>query len=176
MAKKEPSELRKKIHQMHEENEYNSLLQNRNRARSITVGTCFGGIVEVSMRGDFAAMYTPLQPVEAVEFLEQLAAACGLEIAMRPKQDFSTWRAWDDENAGYWKGAADWQVNQLNEQKALKGLQFEVELEKRREILRLAAQDEVKQIATQILENQKQLTSSEETQEGKENDEGEVND
>ena len=176
MAKKEPTELRKKIHQMHEENEYNSLLQNRNRARSITVGTCFGGIVEVSMRGDFGSMHTPLHPVEAVEFLEQLAAACGLEIAMRPKQNFSTWRAWDEEDAGYWKGSADYQVKMITDEKALKGLHLEIELEKRREILKLAAQDEVRQIAAQILENQKQLIPSEETQEGNENDGAEVND
>jgi hypothetical protein len=65
--------------------------------------------------------------VEAVELIESIAAACGIEILKRPKQDFTAWRSWDMEqpNSVHWKGAAPWQINdkekkklsKLNEQK-----------------------------------------------------------
>ena len=68
------SELRERIELLCAENEYLSMKQNRNRARSITVGTAFGGIVEVGMRSDAASVYAQLQPTEGVELIEQLAA------------------------------------------------------------------------------------------------------
>jgi hypothetical protein len=104
--KKKSSETRKKIIEAYEENEYANVLQNRNRARSFTVGTAFGGAIEVSLRGDHSNLWCILQPVEVIEMMEQLAAAVGVQIAMRPKNDFSTWRGWDDtmvENK-YWIG------------------------------------------------------------------------
>lgn len=114
--KKEFTELRKKIIEAYEENEYANLLSNRNRARSLNVGTAFGGIVEVSMRGDFHSLWCTLQPVEVVEIIEQLAASAGLEIAIRPRQDFATWRGWDtDADHKYWAGAAHWQVKQIKQ-------------------------------------------------------------
>ncbi len=112
--KKEFTDLRKKIIDAYEENEYANLLSNRNRARSLTVGTAFGGIIEVSMRGDYHSLWCTLQPVEAVELIEQIAASAGLEIAIRPRQDFATWRGWDtDADNKYWAGSAHWQVKQL---------------------------------------------------------------
>lgn len=114
--KKESGDLRKKIIDAYEENEYASLLSNRNRARSLSVGTAFGGIIEVSMRGDFHSLWCTLQPVEAVELIEQIAASAGLEIAIRPRQDFATWRGWDtDADHKYWAGAAHWQVKQIKQ-------------------------------------------------------------
>lgn len=114
--KKEFTELRKKIIEAYEENEYANLLSNRNRARSLAVGTAFGGIVEVSMRGDYHNLWCTLQPVEVVEIIEQLAASAGLEIAIRPRQDFATWRGWDtDADHKYWAGAAHWQVKKIKE-------------------------------------------------------------
>lgn len=113
MTTRKPKEtkLRKKINEIYEENELANLEANRYRARSFTVGTAFGGILEVSMRGDYNHMWCLLQPVEAVEFIEQLAAAAGLQVALRPKQDFSSWRGWnvDTENK-YWVGSAHWQL------------------------------------------------------------------
>ena len=111
MPKKE-SEIRKKINEMAEENEYYNLQQNKNRARSITCGTAFGGTIEVNMRGDHHSMWCSMTPVEALEFAEQMAAACGVQVALRPKDDFSAWRGWDLENTEYshFKGAAPWQV------------------------------------------------------------------
>jgi len=114
MPKKE-SEIRKKINEMAEENEYYNLQQNKNRARSITCGTAFGGTIEVNMRGDHHSMWCSMTPVEALEFAEQMAAACGVQVALRPKDDFSAWRGWDIENTEYshFKGAAPWQVHNI---------------------------------------------------------------
>ena len=122
MPKEQPSEMRKKIHDLHEENEYYSLKQNRNRARSITVGTAFGGVVEVNMRSDAASVYAQMQPTEAIELIEQLAAGVGVEIAMRPKQNFSSWRGWEEVMGQRvpldriaWKGAAVYQLKSEEE-------------------------------------------------------------
>jgi len=114
----EYTEYRKKIHDLYEENEYLSIKQNQNRARSITVGTAFGGIVEINMRSDVSSVYAQMQPTEAIELIEQLAAGVGVEIAMRPKQNFASWRGWEEvieQRIGWdkiaWKGAAAWQLN-----------------------------------------------------------------
>jgi hypothetical protein len=121
--KEQESEIRQKINQYYEENELANLESNRNRARSFSVGTAFGGIIEVSMRGDFHNMWCLLQPVEAVEFIEQLAAASGLQVALRPKQDFASWRGWNVETDNkYWIGSAHWQLgNDDPARKALEG-------------------------------------------------------
>lgn len=140
MSKKrveEISETRKKINELCEESELLSIKQNQNRARSITVGTAFGGIVEINMRSDVASVYAQMQPTEAVELIEQLAAGIGVEIAMRPKQSFASWRGWEeiieqrvslDKIA--WKGAAAWQLGEGkdledNYQKSLSGSKTE---------------------------------------------------
>ena len=114
MAAKKVSKTRQQIHELYEENELANLKQAQTRARSFTVGTTTGGIIEVGMRGDFANLWYLLQPVEAVEIINQLAAAAGLEIAMRPKQDFSTWRGWDTSlpPSVHWVGAAPWQLTE----------------------------------------------------------------
>lgn len=113
--KEAKSKIREKINQIYEENEYANLVQNKNRSRSITVGTSFGGSVEVSMRGDYHQLWATLQPVEVVELIEQLASGVGLQVAIRPKQDFAAWRGWnvDDENR-YWAGAAPWQIEDMS--------------------------------------------------------------
>jgi len=72
-----------------------SLRANMTRARAISVGTCFGGVVEVSMRGnDGGTLWCPLQPVEAIELIHQLSAAVGCHIHMQPRSDFASWRDW----------------------------------------------------------------------------------
>ena len=113
MAQKKVSKTRQKIHEIYEENELASMRQIQTRARSLSVGTAGGGIVEVNMRGDFSNLWYLLQPTEAVEIIEQLAAAAGIEIAMRPKQNFSTWRSWDTSlpTSVAWMGAAPWQLS-----------------------------------------------------------------
>ncbi len=110
------SKIREKIHKIYEENEYANLIQNKNRSRSITVGTAFGGIVEISMRGDYHSLWSSLQPVEVVELIEQLASGIGLQVAMRPKQDFASWRGWNaDADDRYWSGTAPWQIEHSSE-------------------------------------------------------------
>ena len=65
------------------------------RARSVTVGTCFGGVTEVIVRGDAGEfLWCPLQPVEAIELIHQLAASVGCHINLQPRDDFSSWREW----------------------------------------------------------------------------------
>ena len=92
------SKLRQMINNMAEENEYKNMQQNRDRARSVTVGTCGGGTLEMHMRGDYHSSWMALTPTEALEIAEQLASACGVKIAMRPKDDFSAWRGWNADN------------------------------------------------------------------------------
>ena len=92
------SKLRQLINNMAEENEYRNMQQNRDRARSVTVGTCSGGVLEIHMRGDYHSSWMALTPTEALEMAEQLASACGVKIAMRPKNDFSSWRGWNADN------------------------------------------------------------------------------
>lgn len=114
--RKTSSDIREKINRIYEENELAGLLQNKNRSRSLTVGTAFGGTVEVSMRGDYSSLYALIQPVEVVELIEQLAASAGLQVALRPKQDFASWRGWDKNiDDRYWVGSAPWNCNEIKE-------------------------------------------------------------
>ena len=65
------------------------------RARSITVGTAFGGTAELSMRrNDGRTTWVLLQPVEVIELIHQLAANVGCHIQLKPRQDFASWRGW----------------------------------------------------------------------------------
>jgi hypothetical protein len=73
----------------------NELEAANNRARSVSVGTAFGGAVDLTMRRpDGVCTYAILQPVEAIEILHQLAAAVGCHLNLQPRQDFSSWRVW----------------------------------------------------------------------------------
>jgi hypothetical protein len=67
----------------------------RNRARSITVGTAFGGTTEVMMRSDGGRhVWCAMQPVEVIELIHQLAANVGCNADLKPRKDFSSWRDW----------------------------------------------------------------------------------
>ena len=142
MPKEKPSEMRQKIHDLCEENEYYSMKQNRYRARSITVGTAFGGVVEINMRSDAATLHAQMQPTEAIELIEQLAAGVGVDIAMRPKQNFASWRGWEEVignnvpwNKIAWKGAAAWQLGEQNLPKQLKAEDEEKKLEESEKVV-----------------------------------------
>lgn len=85
------------IQQKHDEANFSSSL---NRARSVTVGTSFGGTTELMMRGnDGSVLWTPMQPVEVIELIHQLAANVGCHIALKPRQDFASWRNWNVDAA-----------------------------------------------------------------------------
>lgn len=116
--RKTSSDIREQINRIYEENELAGLLQNKNRSRSLTVGTAFGGTIEISMRGDYSSLYALMQPVEVVELIEQLAASAGIQVALRPKQDFSSWRGWDaNVDDRYWIGSAPWNLNAIEQEK-----------------------------------------------------------
>jgi hypothetical protein len=71
-----------------------------NRARSVTVGTAFGGTTELMMRkNDGSVVWAILQPVEAVELIHQLAASVGCHIHIQPRDDFASWRDWRHTDA-----------------------------------------------------------------------------
>jgi hypothetical protein len=114
MQKKKLSKTRQEINAQYEENELADLKQRQTRARSLSVGTAGGGVIELNMRGDFANLWYQMQPTEAIEMIGQLAAASGIEIAMRPRQDFATWRSWDPTLPASvaWMGTAPWQLSE----------------------------------------------------------------
>jgi hypothetical protein len=85
----------KQIKAIEEERLLRDANANKTRARSIMVGTSFGGTVEISMRADDGGvLWSPMQPVEVAEFIHQLAAGIGCHIHLTPRQDFSSWRNW----------------------------------------------------------------------------------
>lgn len=91
MSKKHEAQLRKIEQRMSLENREGDL----NRARSVTVGTCFGGTTELMMRSnDGRTIWSPMQPVEVIELIHQLAANVGCHIQLKPRDDFSSWREW----------------------------------------------------------------------------------
>lgn len=166
MARKRSSELREKIHALHEENEYKGIADNRCRTRSLTVGTAFGGTVEIIMRNEFNYMYALLQPVEAVEIMEQIAAGCGIELAMRPKQNFTSWRGWsiDDENANdYVKGSAPWNIEGQEYGRKLQAMREDMQLEIERAKIQVEKEKQLKKLkASPSKEGSKLLSASEE--------------
>ena len=65
------------------------------RARSVTVGTAFGGTAEISMRSaNGNHIWCLMQPVEVIELIHQLAANVGCHIQLKPRNDFASWRGW----------------------------------------------------------------------------------
>lgn len=113
MTQNKVSKTRRQIDELREKQELVNMLENLSRARSLTVGTTTGGIIEVGLRGDDSHLWYLLQPTEAVEIINQLAAAAGLEIAIRPRNDFASWRSWDTSlpPSVQWMGAAPWQLS-----------------------------------------------------------------
>ena len=124
MTKKPTSSVRKQIEHEKELNELHSIRASRSRGTSIHIGTCTGGLIEFSIRCHDQYLWYLMQPVEAIEFMEQIAAACGVEILKRPKEDFTAWRSWDPDQPerSDWKGSAPFQLSG-SERKALKKYQ-----------------------------------------------------
>jgi hypothetical protein len=89
--KQHEEEMLKIDRRMSEENRLGDL----NRARSITVGTAFGGTTEIGMRcNDGRFVWSLMQPVEVIELIHQLAANVGCHLSLAPRRDFSSWRDW----------------------------------------------------------------------------------
>jgi len=113
MARKKATNFQEEVQSIDEQSHIAGLKQSQTRARSLTIGTTTGGIIEVAMRGDFSNLWYLLHPVEAVEVINQLAAAAGLEVATRPRNDFASWRSWDTQlpDSVHWMGTAPWQLS-----------------------------------------------------------------
>jgi len=85
----------KKIRELESKMDLENRENNLNRARSITVGTVFGGTSEIMMRGDGGRhLWCVMQPVEVIELIHQLAANVGCSAQITPRKDFSSWRDW----------------------------------------------------------------------------------
>lgn len=88
-------EAKQKISSIQNQEQVENITSNLNRSRSIAVGTSFGGTTEISMRGNGDRfLYCIMQPVEVIELIHQLAANVGCHIALRPRDDFGSWREW----------------------------------------------------------------------------------
>jgi len=88
-------ETKKKLDEIESRQFLDTVSSNLSRARSVTVGTCFGGTTELMMRGnDGSVLWSPMQPVEVIELIHQLAANVGCHIHIKPREDFSSWREW----------------------------------------------------------------------------------
>lgn len=88
-------EHRKKMAELDVKMNLENRESNYNRARSISVGTAFGGTTEIMMRGDGGRhLWCIMQPVEVMELLHQLASNVGCIADVKPRKDFSTWRDW----------------------------------------------------------------------------------
>lgn len=88
-------ELKKELERRNKLRQLEALDANASRAQSLTVGTAGGGTVEIMMRthaGKF--MWNTYQPVEVVEFINQLAAGIGCHIQIVPREDFASYRGW----------------------------------------------------------------------------------
>lgn len=88
-------ELQKELARRHKLRQLETLEANETRAQSLTVGTAGGGTVEITMRSSSGRfLWNTYQPVEVVEFINQLAAGIGCHIHILPRQDFASWRDW----------------------------------------------------------------------------------
>ena len=66
-----------------------------NRGRSITCGTCFNGMVEVTIRGQGdKQLWVCLSPQEVGEIIHQLASTIGCTSEIQPRNDFLNYRNW----------------------------------------------------------------------------------
>ena len=86
----------KKLREIEDQMRIDNRQSDLRRARSITVGTAFGGTTEVMLRGnDGNIIWTILQPVEVIELIHQLSANVGCHIQLQPRSDFASWRQWN---------------------------------------------------------------------------------
>ena len=77
------------------EEEISNMQQGLHRSRSVTVGTAFGGVTELTLRGQGNKfLFALLQPVEVIELIHQLSANIGCHLALKPREDFASWRHW----------------------------------------------------------------------------------
>lgn len=89
------SQFKKQLSDIEHDMSVENRMGDLRRARSVTVGTAFGGTTELMMRGnDSNVIWAILQPVEVIELIHQLAANVGCHIHLQPRNDFASWRDW----------------------------------------------------------------------------------
>mgnify|MGYP003650920486 CR=1 FL=1 len=77
--------------------EVESMKSTQTRGRSVLVGTCFNGQVEVTIRADGnKALWVPLNPGEVSELIHQLSATIGCTATITPRTDVLSWRQWQN--------------------------------------------------------------------------------
>ena len=90
-------DLEKTLARKMKERQIKSLEQEDYRAQSLTVGSSGGGVTEITMRGvTNGFLWCIYQPVEVVELINQLAASIGCHIHIQPRNDFASWRQWNN--------------------------------------------------------------------------------
>jgi len=96
MNKKEHKKL---LEQLDLERQLRELKANEARSQSLSIGSAGNGCTEISMRSTCGTfLWGIYQPVEVMEFIHQLAANVGCHIAVKPRQDFASWRDWKEED------------------------------------------------------------------------------
>jgi hypothetical protein len=98
--------MKKSVKELEEQIALENRVGDLTRARSVTVGTAFGGVTEISLRGNSGSLWCIMQPVEVIELIHQLAASVGCHINLQPRRDFATWRDWKytDEELAHYRG------------------------------------------------------------------------
>jgi len=130
MTRKLDKEHNEKLKSIAMQNEIANRDHMNRRARSCTIGTAGGGILELCLRTEhYGTIWYQFNPVEAVEIMGQLAAASGIEMAVRPRKDFASWRSWDTNLPGsvHWMGTAPWQLNDDDRQELIESKIREIE-------------------------------------------------
>ena len=109
MKEKEDIELealQKRVSKLQKEQAVRDMESQLSRAHSVTVGTCFGGTTEITMRAHGSHLWCIMQPVEVIELIHQLAANVGCHINIKPRADFSSWRDWKSDGALEYNGVS----------------------------------------------------------------------
>jgi hypothetical protein len=90
-------ELEKQLEERRLRQQLESLDSNRNRAQSVSIGMSASGATEITMRGENGSfLWGVYQPVQVTEFIHQLAASIGCHIHIQPRNDFGSWREWQE--------------------------------------------------------------------------------
>ena len=97
MPTKHEETLQKLMEENHVESTKRGIEADKYRARTVSVGHSGGGEVEIMMRGTSGDyLFNVYQPVEVIELINQLSAAIGCHIHIKPREDFSCYREWNE--------------------------------------------------------------------------------
>jgi len=97
MPSKHEKTIQKLMEESHIETTKRQIQADKSRAQSVSIGSCGGGALEIVMRGvDGNYLFNVYQPVEAIELINQLSAAVGCHIHIQPRNDFASWREWNE--------------------------------------------------------------------------------